>query len=676
MRNVCLRAIILVAAVAALMAPAHRADAQQLQTLVDFTSAWKYDSSTTLGTAWTNSTFNDTAWASGMGLLGSDTTPAVYPVAFNTALLAPANGGPTTYYFRANFTFNGATGGATLIASNLVDDGCVIYLNGGDAGRLRVAAGQTATTFATGGPATEGAIEVLTLPIALLRQGANVLAVEVHQTDLTSSDVAWGMKLVVSTATALSITTQPQSQTVAVGSPANFSVGISGGPVSTYRWQKNNADISGASGSTYSIPSVVAGDAGNFRVIVSNAVNVVTSQVAVLTVVADVTGPVMLNALVRETTTTTNQIDITFDESVTSSSGVNIANYLLRRYDNGVIGASVPIISAQANNRLVRLLINTTNVPNNWFYRSNYFLTVSNVADTSGNLIIPGSTMGVSWAVTVSNVTQMSDNWDFYDNGWQAPLTGDPYANSQWTRTNYVVNPNFWGNGPGILAFGIDVSVACDGVMGGPIQPSYGFEPILFRRTFNVATNYGRSGTLRFRHFLDDGGIIYLNGVEIARINMPASVTTITTNSRAASSVTATCIPDLNVVVTNLLPGMNWLAAGVCDGATRDDEIAFGLEMDGIFQQKSPAPPSPTNPPPVIRPTMSIVRNGANFSISWSPLSAGFVLQSTTNSTFFRSNNIASGNLTNWVDVPGGATSPVSVPVNSERSRYYRLRKP
>src|SRR5256885_3501770 len=60
---------------------------------------------------------------------------------------------------------------------------------------------------------------------------------------------------------------------------------ISGTPPLTYRWQKNGADITGATSSSYSTPVTTAADDGEmFRVMVSNAAGNVTSNSAMLTV--------------------------------------------------------------------------------------------------------------------------------------------------------------------------------------------------------------------------------------------------------------------------------------------------------------------------------------------------------------------------------------------------------
>ena len=84
----------------------------------------------------------------------------------------------------------------------------------------------------------------------------------------------------------VSITDQPLSQTVNWGQPANFRVAPSGAPPFNYQWLKNGVTISGATGSAYTNAlTSVADNGATYTVIVSNAVNCVTSSVANLTVV-------------------------------------------------------------------------------------------------------------------------------------------------------------------------------------------------------------------------------------------------------------------------------------------------------------------------------------------------------------------------------------------------------
>jgi hypothetical protein len=79
------------------------------------------------------------------------------------------------------------------------------------------------------------------------------------------------------------ITTQPVVQVACVGSAATFSVVATGGSL-TYQWRKGGSNISGATSSSYSISSVVTGDAGNYDVIVTNTCSSVTSSAVALTV--------------------------------------------------------------------------------------------------------------------------------------------------------------------------------------------------------------------------------------------------------------------------------------------------------------------------------------------------------------------------------------------------------
>jgi uncharacterized protein (DUF1800 family) len=80
------------------------------------------------------------------------------------------------------------------------------------------------------------------------------------------------------------ITTAPASQSVTAGQTATFSVLATGtGPLS-YQWQKNGANIPGATSATYTTPATTMSDSGSFDVIVTNAAGTVTSATVTLTV--------------------------------------------------------------------------------------------------------------------------------------------------------------------------------------------------------------------------------------------------------------------------------------------------------------------------------------------------------------------------------------------------------
>jgi len=65
-----------------------------------------------------------------------------------------------------------------------------------------------------------------------------------------------------SNSAAPSITTQPSSQTVAVGQTATFTVAAAGTTPLTYQWQKGTANIAGATSPSYTTPATTMADSG------------------------------------------------------------------------------------------------------------------------------------------------------------------------------------------------------------------------------------------------------------------------------------------------------------------------------------------------------------------------------------------------------------------------------
>lgn len=79
-----------------------------------------------------------------------------------------------------------------------------------------------------------------------------------------------------------SISTQPASQALCLGSKATFTVAASGDGLS-YQWMKGASPISGATSASYSIDSVTAADADDYTVVVTGTCGSVTSNKAALT---------------------------------------------------------------------------------------------------------------------------------------------------------------------------------------------------------------------------------------------------------------------------------------------------------------------------------------------------------------------------------------------------------
>lgn len=86
--------------------------------------------------------------------------------------------------------------------------------------------------------------------------------------------------------TALSISTQPRSETVPAGKSATFTVVAIGAGALNYQWKKSGIAISGATAASYTIPATtMAENLEVFTVVVNEGKETVTSRPAMLTVV-------------------------------------------------------------------------------------------------------------------------------------------------------------------------------------------------------------------------------------------------------------------------------------------------------------------------------------------------------------------------------------------------------
>jgi hypothetical protein len=167
----------------------------QTNRLVAVTDVWRYHvGKVDLGTAWTAPDYADSGVVPVAGCSTSRRAPCRRP---KPPLPLTPGSLPTTCYFRTRFTNNWPTPTASsLVANTVVDDGFVLHLNGAEAVRLGMPTGNiTYSTLAdrtVGNAVWEGPLD---LPATNLLAGANVIAVEVHQSAAASSDIVMGLTL-------------------------------------------------------------------------------------------------------------------------------------------------------------------------------------------------------------------------------------------------------------------------------------------------------------------------------------------------------------------------------------------------------------------------------------------------------------------------------------------------
>ena len=147
-----------------------------------------------------------------------------------------------TYYFRTHFQIPTKAPGASLLFSGYIDDGAVIYLNGHEIYRLRMEDAPAPilnSSLANGFPCSGDAICLDEFMVAgdfadNLVTGDNVIAVEVHNYNLRSADITFGLTVIDAQRVlipALLDSTRPGGQTTLSWTRGGFTLQQADSPV-------------------------------------------------------------------------------------------------------------------------------------------------------------------------------------------------------------------------------------------------------------------------------------------------------------------------------------------------------------------------------------------------------------------------------------------------------------
>src|SRR5262249_30094639 len=122
-----------------------------------------------------------------------------------------------------------------------------------------------------GGAAISGATnDTFVIPVAVAADaGTYSVVVNNSSNSVTSGNAS----LTVLPPVGVSITNQPASQSIEVGKPVTFTVGVAGSRPVTYQWYRGNSPIAGATNASFTINAVQTSDQAGYKVVVANSVN-------------------------------------------------------------------------------------------------------------------------------------------------------------------------------------------------------------------------------------------------------------------------------------------------------------------------------------------------------------------------------------------------------------------
>src|SRR5215472_20439 len=267
-------------------------------------------SATTSGTqiTWTTDVASNSVVDYGTTIsYGSSTSVDPTMVTSHQVALSGLSAG-TTYYFQVQSTDsknnNGKSGGHKFATVGLNISGTITPSKGGAGATVTLSgtAGATTTANSSGAYTFSG---LATGRYAVTPSNQGYTFTPANQSVTAGTVDVTGVNFTASgTAVLPGITTQPASQTVTAGQTATFTVTATGTAPLSYQWQKNGANIAGATSSSYTTPVTTTSDSGStFDVVVSNTAGSATSNAATLTVNPAPVAPTIITQPTNQTVT-------------------------------------------------------------------------------------------------------------------------------------------------------------------------------------------------------------------------------------------------------------------------------------------------------------------------------------------------------------------------------------
>ncbi len=201
-------------------------------------------------------------------------------------------------------------------------------------------------------------------------------------------------------------------------------------------------------------------------------------------------------------------------------------------------------------------------------WSGNYFrnLPITLVAEPK-----PGHEFEGWYNGTKVELINSKSEWSFLDSGQQLPENWNKpeYDHSSWPKGN---GPLGYGNGneSTIISFGAN--------------PNDKHLSYYFRKKITISDLNDFGGLIHLKLLRDDGAIVYLNGHEIVRSNMPGTdVDHLTKASETAYEEEETKYFEYDLNTSLLTQGENLIAVEIHQVSKESSDVSFDLSLDAIY---------------------------------------------------------------------------------------------
>jgi len=509
-------------------------------------ATWRYTDVGSAPSGWKQVGFDDSGWQSGNAQLGfgeGDEATAI-------------ERGEIAYYFRHEFATPGGREVLDAAVALVRDDGAVVYVNGTEVLRSNMPSGPiTAATPAasTTGGGDESRWFTGVVSASLFRPGTNVIAVEVHQRNTNSSDVSFDLAVdgELSDEPYDQVKpTKPKGLVATAKSPTrirlDWRAASDNRAVAGYRVFRDGVEIGFTEKLKYVDRGLEPERKYRYKVrAVDTSLNSgPRSRIRRATTLPDTDPPTKPRRFeLRSATGST--VTLGWNPS---KDNVAVDHYIVRR-DGTTIASTT----------------DTSYVMTGLDPLTEYHFAVRAV-DSSGNKSAKAHENGETTPLIVTfTAVAAGSAWRYHDEG-------DDLGEA-WRNRNY--DDSGWDSGSAELGYGDgDESTV---VGSGPDNDHH--ITTYFRAEFSIGSP-DEVPVMLLRMVRDDGAVVYLNGTEVARSNMPGG--TINFRTRATAGVSGSAERDWHeffIDTSVIRSGRNVVSVEIHQSGPRSSDISFDLAL-------------------------------------------------------------------------------------------------
>ena len=252
-----------------------------------------------------------------------------------------------------------------------------------------------------------------------------------------------------------------------------------------------------------------------------------------------------------------------------------------------IIPVCLLLLSIGAQSQILRPFAaryTNTSVRGNIVYVSNNIITspAANTSETppGGTGVNNGNIASYIDADGGTTIFSHATTWKYLANNtrpanWQTVAFND----ATWPTGTILTTGRHFGYGDNDED--VCIPYGCNSNICFPTNTCVKYITTLFRKQFTI-TGLASYSNMQISLYRDDGVVIYVNGTEVTRNNMPGGAVTNATLASAAAPDDGNTAQIITIPTTNFVEGSNTIAVELHQNGSTSTDLSFSLQLSGI----------------------------------------------------------------------------------------------